>query len=73
MIFTQNVLFRNYDEIAKLAVVVRNSDNIIIDPNHRTIPFLTKYEKARVLGQRAKQIETGARPLVKIAENIIDS
>ena len=63
----------NYDEITKLAVVVRNSDNIIIDPNHKTIPFLTKYEKARVLGQRAKQIESGAKPFVKVPENIIDS
>ena len=25
------------------------------------------------MGQRAKQIETGAKPLVKIPENIIDS
>jgi DNA-directed RNA polymerase I, II, and III subunit RPABC2 len=62
----------NYDEIVKLATVVRNNDNIVIDPNHKTIPFLTKYEKARILGQRAKQIETGAKPFVKVPENIID-
>ena len=71
--FHPECFIQNYDEIAKLAIVVRNADNIIIDPNHRTIPFLTKYEKARVLGQRAKQIETGAKPLVKITENIVDS
>lgn len=71
--FHPECFIQNYDEIAKLAIVVRNSDNIIIDPNHRTIPFLTKYEKARVLGQRAKQIETGSKPLVKISENIVDS
>jgi DNA-directed RNA polymerase I, II, and III subunit RPABC2 len=71
--FHPECFIQNYDEIAKLAVVVRNSDNIIIDPNHRTIPFLTKYEKARVLGQRAKQIETGSKPFVKITENIVDS
>jgi DNA-directed RNA polymerase I, II, and III subunit RPABC2 len=71
--FHPECFIQNYDEIAKLAIVVRNSDNIIIDPNHKTIPFLTKYEKARVLGQRAKQIETGAKPLVKITENIVDS
>ena len=71
--FHPECFIQNYDEIAKLAVVVKNSDNIIVDPNHRTIPFLTKYEKARVLGQRAKQIESGARPFVKISENIIDS
>jgi len=62
----------NYEEIAKMSVVVKNADGIIIDPLHRTIPYLTKYEKARVIGQRAKQLETGANPLVKVPENIID-
>jgi len=63
----------NYEEIAKLAVVTRNNDGIIIDPLHKTIPYLTKYEKARILGQRAKQIETGAKPLVRVPETIIDA
>ena len=71
--FHPECLNHNYDEIAKMSVVVRNSDNIIVDVLHRTIPYLTKYEKARILGQRAKQIETGAKPLVKIPENIVDS
>ena len=62
----------NYDEVAKLSIVVKNSDGIIIDPLHKTIPYLTKYEKARILGQRAKQIETGSRPYVKVPENIVD-
>lgn len=66
-------LSHNYDEISKLSNVVRNSDGIIIDPFHRTIPYLTKYEKTRILGQRAKQIETGSRPFIKIPENIVDS
>jgi DNA-directed RNA polymerase I, II, and III subunit RPABC2 len=70
--FHPECLLNNYDEISKLTVVVRNSDNIIVDPLHRTIPYLTKYEKARVLGQRAKQIETGAKPLVRVPENIVD-
>jgi DNA-directed RNA polymerase I, II, and III subunit RPABC2 len=71
--FHPECLNHNYDEIAKMSVVIRNSDNIIVDPLHRTIPYLTKYEKARILGQRAKQIETGAKPLVKVPENIVDS
>ena len=62
----------NYEEIGKMATVIRNSDGIIIDPLHKTIPYLTKYEKARILGQRSKQIETGAKPLVKVPENIVD-
>jgi DNA-directed RNA polymerase subunit K/omega len=71
--FHPECLIHNYDEIAKLTIVVRDSNNIIIDPLHKTIPFLTKYERARILGQRAKQIETGARPFVNVPENVIDS
>ena len=71
--FHPECMIHNYDEISKLTTVIRDSDNIIIDPLHKTIPYLTKYERARVLGQRAKQIETGARPLVKVAETIVDS
>jgi DNA-directed RNA polymerase I, II, and III subunit RPABC2 len=70
--FHPECLNHNYDEISKLSVVTKNSDGIIIDPLHRTIPFLTKYERARILGQRAKQIETGAKPLVRVPENVVD-
>jgi DNA-directed RNA polymerase subunit K/omega len=70
--FHPECLIQNYDEIAKLCKVVRDSDGIIIDPLHKTIPYLTKYEKARILGQRAKQIESGAKPFVNIPETIID-
>lgn len=70
--FHPECIIHNYDEITKLTKIIRNDENIIVDPYHRTIPFLTKYEKARVLGQRSKQIETGAKPLVKVPENIID-
>jgi DNA-directed RNA polymerase I, II, and III subunit RPABC2 len=33
---------------------------------------LTKYEKTRILGQRAKQIDNGAKPFVKVPPNVID-
>jgi DNA-directed RNA polymerases I, II, and III subunit RPABC2 len=62
----------NYDEVLALSNVIRNKDNIIIDDLHRTIPYLTKYEKARILGQRAKQINSGAIPFVRVPENVID-
>jgi DNA-directed RNA polymerase subunit K/omega len=70
--FHPECLNHNYDEVLRLSKVIRNNSNIIIDPFHKTLPYLTKYEKARILGQRAKQIETGAKPLVKVPENIID-
>ena len=70
--FHPECLSHNNDEVSKLANIVRDEYNIIIDKLHKTLPYLTKYEKARVLGHRAKQIETGAKPLVKVPENIID-
>ena len=62
----------NYDEIEALCLIVRNENNEIIDPFHTTTPFLTKYEKARILGERAMQINAGAKPFVKIDDNIIN-
>ena len=63
---------QNYDEIVALSKVVRDKNNIIIDELHKTIPYLTKYERARILGQRAKQINSGATTFVKVQENMID-
>jgi DNA-directed RNA polymerase I, II, and III subunit RPABC2 len=65
-------MIHNYDEITILTKIVRDNNNIIIDDLHKTIPFLTKYEKARILGQRAKQINYGAKPFIKVPENVID-
>ena len=65
-------IVHNYQEVNALTFVVRDKNNIIIDPLHKTIPYLTKYERTRVLGQRSKQIEYGDKPFVKIPENVID-
>jgi DNA-directed RNA polymerase I, II, and III subunit RPABC2 len=62
----------NYDEIKLLSVVTRNDRGQIIDKLHRTIPILTKFEKTRILGLRAKQIDEGAVPFVKTQSNVID-
>ena len=72
MTFHPESILQNYDEILSMTKVVRDSNGIIIDKLHRTIPYLTKYEKARILGQRAKQINSGAYPFVKVPENVID-
>jgi len=62
----------NYDEIELLSIITKDNLGVIIDPIHKTLPFLTKYEKARVLGERAKQINAGAAPFVKVDNNVID-
>ena len=65
-------VINNYDEISSLTSVIRDKNNNIIDDLHRTLPYLTKYERARILGQRSKQINSGAKVFVKVPENIID-
>tara|TARA_Y100000816_G_scaffold292621_1_gene289194 strand:- start:14613 stop:15437 length:825 start_codon:yes stop_codon:yes gene_type:complete len=63
---------KNYDEISTLCNIVRDENNNIVDPLHTTIPYLTKYEKSRILGQRAKQINSGATPFVDVPDKIMD-
>tara|TARA_B110000967_G_scaffold184806_1_gene204564 strand:- start:2293 stop:3087 length:795 start_codon:yes stop_codon:yes gene_type:complete len=63
---------QNYDEIYNLSQVVRNKDNIIIDDLHKTVPILSKYEKTRILGIRAKQLNDGANPFIKITHEVTD-
>jgi hypothetical protein len=71
--FHPEIMIHNYDEISVFTKIVKDTYGIPIDPLHRTAPYLTKYERARVLGQRAKQIENGAKPFVKVPENIIEA
>lgn len=66
------MLSLNYDEVDILTRVVRNMDGQVIDPLHRTLPFLTKYEKARVLGERSKQLNSGAKPFVEVDPSVVD-
>jgi len=62
----------NYEEIEALCVVTRDETGAIIDPLHKTLPFLTKYEKARILGERAKQLNSGAKSFIVTDPSIID-
>lgn len=62
----------NASEVDALVRVVRNADGVIVDSLHKTMPFLTKYEKTRILGQRAKQLNQGAQPLIPFDKKIID-
>lgn len=70
--FHPELVQHNYQEIEALSTVVRDERGVIVDPLHRTIPFLTKYERTRILGERAKQINGGAKPFIKVEPDIID-
>jgi DNA-directed RNA polymerase I, II, and III subunit RPABC2 len=53
-----------YEDVKELLPVHRDEFDRV-DPLHTTIPMLTKFEKASILGLRAKQINSGAPPFVE--------
>lgn len=67
--------YRNMDEIYASSVVTRNENNIIIDALHTAIPIMTKYEKARVLGMRTKQLNKSktVKPYVQVDRVTMDN
>ena len=66
------IIQNNYNEILALCNIVRNNKGVIVDDLHRTYPFISKYEYARIIGIRAKQLNNGADPFIKVARGVID-
>ena len=62
----------NYEEIEALCTIIRDANDNIIDPLHKTIPILSRYERARALGERADQINSGAQPFIEVEPTMID-
>jgi len=63
------MIMHNYQEVEALSKITRDENGIVIDTLHRTLPFITRYEYARVLGERAKQINAGAKPFVSVSDS----
>jgi DNA-directed RNA polymerase I, II, and III subunit RPABC2 len=42
------------------------------DINHRTYPFLTNFEKTKIIGLRANQISKGSVPFISVPKHITD-
>lgn len=42
------------------------------DANHTSPPFLTVYERTKILGTRANQIADGARPFIVVPDHMTD-
>ena len=63
----------SYEEVLSLSKITKNSKGIIVDPFHTTIPLLTRYEFAKIIGLRAKQLNHGSTPFIdNLDPNIID-
>jgi DNA-directed RNA polymerase I, II, and III subunit RPABC2 len=60
------------EELQTYSKVVRDNNGKIVDPFHKTIPIMTKYEKAKVIGIRAQQINSGSEPFIPVDVNMID-
>jgi DNA-directed RNA polymerase I, II, and III subunit RPABC2 len=66
------LIIHSNDDIQAYTRIVRNEKGQIIDPMHTSVPFVTKYERARVLGERAKQLNAGAKALIEVDTDVID-
>jgi DNA-directed RNA polymerase subunit K/omega len=42
------------------------------DPKHRSIPFLTQFEKTKILGFRTNQLSQGARAFIAVPAHVTD-
>jgi DNA-directed RNA polymerase subunit K/omega len=62
----------NNNELNSKIIIKRNKDGVINDVNHTTLPIMTRYERAKIIGLRATQINSGADVLIDIPDNIID-
>lgn len=60
----------NNNELNSLIIQDKNKKGY--DNNHTTIPIMTRYEKAKIIGLRASQINAGSEILIDIPDNIID-
>ena len=48
------------------------SEEVKIDENHKTYPFLTTYEKTKIIGLRANQLSQGSRAFISVPDHITD-
>ena len=62
----------SYNEVLALCKIIRNDKGIIVDPLHKTVPYVTKFEYARVIGARTKQLNNGADPFIDVEPDVID-
>jgi len=50
----------------------RDPSDAHYDKHHTTYPFLTLYERTKIIGLRANQLSQGARPFISIPEHVTD-
>ena len=43
-----------------------------LDTKHRSVPFLTQFEKTKILGFRTNQLSQGARPYIAVPPHVTE-
>ena len=55
----------SYEEMKPMLAVTRDGNECVVDALHTTHPVMSKFEYARILGVRAKQINDGSAPMIE--------
>lgn len=42
------------------------------DPNHKSVPYLTQFERTKIIGFRSNQLAQGSRPLIQVPSHVTD-
>lgn len=58
-----------YEESEQSTIPITSSLN---DKKHRSMPFLSTFERTKILGFRTNQLAQGARPYVRVPDHITD-
>ena len=58
--------------IPKISLQVLPPGGDQADANHRTYPFLTNFERTKIIGLRANQISRGSVPFVSVPKHVTD-
>ena len=59
-----------YAEVIAHKLPLTASPPLNKDTNHRSPPFLTQYEKTKIIGLRANQLSQSARPYIAVPEYV---
>jgi len=58
--------------LPKLDIPILPSMGDKVDANHKTYPFLTPYERTKIIGMRANQISKGSVPFIAVPKYVTD-
>lgn len=62
----------DYEEAVQEKLIIKGPYPPTEDPQHTTYPFLTLYEKTKILSMRASQLARGAPPFIDVPEYLMD-